>query len=50
MSKMALRCIDGALVNLEGASLGDTTIPDILSVLKVELDKIVSKLEEYIKC
>lgn len=44
-TKMALRCIDDALVYLEG---GDYEISKTLSLLKVELDRVVGKLEEYI--
>ena len=47
-TKMALRCIDDALVYLEGAPLGDYDISKTLSLLKVELDRVVGKLEEYL--
>jgi len=50
-TKMALRCIDGALVCLEGAPLGDYETSGLfktLSLLKVELDVVVGKLEEYL--
>lgn len=54
-TKMALRCIEGAIKSLEGAPTRDYEVSKLLLeqslsllVKKAELDVVVGKLEEYL--